>query len=226
MVGLDKLTYSECHVMKVVTAHRVFTTCLLEAVFLDIWRLLKRDLFFINTSKTENQEMKLCEKNRGGLFVGEVFGVFFYIPHIQPFGESTVIQLGSEVPVLHRYFRIQMATVLMYVEEFGLASDSSNWQILPIPCPSSSKADGLRCLHSKYDSHEVQLSDGTLTKAIHQVTDRRFLIFACGSHTAECAGQYAEGELLLSSVHRQYLVFSYHINHHSSDLNLHSSIPQ
>jgi len=46
-----------------------------------------------------------------------------------------------------------MATVLTYVEEFGLAFNSWNWQILPVSHPSSSKADGLRCLHSKYNNH-------------------------------------------------------------------------
>lgn len=95
-----------------------------------------------------------------------------------------------------------MATVLTYVEELGLASDSLNWQILPFPCPSSSKADGLRCLHSKYDNHQAQLQDVTLTKAIHRVTGKRFLIFASGSQTAEFAGKYPELELLLNGVQR------------------------
>lgn len=52
MVGLDELSYSECHVMKMVTAHRVLTTCLLEAVFLDIWRLLRRAYFLHKYFKT------------------------------------------------------------------------------------------------------------------------------------------------------------------------------
>lgn len=117
-----------------------------------------------------------------------------------------------------------MATVLIYIEEFGLASDSSNWQILPIPCPSSSKANGLRCLHSKYDSHEAHLSDGTLTKAILPVTERRFLIFACGSHTAECAGQYAEREQIVSGIFPIILIIivlvkTYTLRYHN---NLHS----
>jgi len=44
-------------------------------------------------------------------------------------------------------------------------------------------------------------------KAIHRVTEKKFLVVASGSQTAEFAGKYAEVELLLQGVQRQYLVF-------------------